>query len=111
MNKDILCGLMFLSLAIVVLGFVAWGVVAYFKHGNVFKNRSIILNAIFLYKNKSIRFYDEFGEEVEFADMETYDKTYKRFWDWGYKRILPPDKYEIIKPYTKEAIEIYKKEK
>lgn len=25
--------------------------------------------------------------------------TFYRWWDWGYTRILPKDKFEIIKPY------------
>lgn len=36
---------------------------------------------------------------VNYGDGESYEKTWLRLWDWGYKRILPPEKYEIIKPY------------
>lgn len=34
--------------------------------------------------------------------IETYDETLYRWWDWGYTRILPPDKFELIKDYIKE---------
>ena len=39
------------------------------------------------------------GTGVTYADMESYFKTVYRFWDWGYTRILPPDKFEKIQPY------------
>lgn len=111
MNKDLLCGLMLLGIAIVVLGFVAWEILsnAYTcsKLRNASKNQIVILEAIYLYR------LDHIGGpfDVDYSDMKSVEDTYKRFWDWGYKLILPPDKYEIIKPYIKEAIEMYKKEK
>lgn len=40
---------------------------------------------------------------VDYGDMESYNDTLFRFWDWGYTRILPKDKYEIIKPYIEEG--------
>jgi hypothetical protein len=36
---------------------------------------------------------------VDYNDEESYEKTLFRLWDWGYTRILPKDKFEIIKPY------------
>lgn len=39
------------------------------------------------------------GTDVTYADMESYLRTIIRFWDWGYTRILPPDKFEKIRPY------------
>lgn len=38
---------------------------------------------------------------VDYEDEEAYEATLFRLWDWGYKRILPPEKFEIIKPYIK----------
>ena len=38
---------------------------------------------------------------IAYKDMELYEKTFWRLWDWGYTRILPKDKFEIIKPYIK----------
>lgn len=38
---------------------------------------------------------------VKYKDMKDYMKTFWSFWDWGYTRILPKDKFEIIKPYIK----------
>lgn len=37
--------------------------------------------------------------KVSWDDKESYERTLFRFWDWGCTRILPPEKYEIIKPY------------
>ncbi len=36
------------------------------------------------------------------SHMEGYDKTLWRWWDWGYKNILPKEDYELIKPYIQE---------
>lgn len=61
------------------------------------RQRIRIINAIYSYQLETV-FYD-----VSYRDMEPFDKTCKRFWDWGYTRILPKEKFEIIKPYiTKE---------
>jgi len=38
-------------------------------------------------------------ESISPDDMELEFITFIRWWDWGCKRILPKDKYEIIKPY------------
>lgn len=43
-------------------------------------------------------------EAVNYGDMESYDKTLWRVWDWGYTRILPKEKFEIIKPYVIENL-------
>ena len=34
--------------------------------------------------------------------MEDFDKTLFRLWDWGYKNILPKEDFELIKPYIEE---------
>lgn len=36
---------------------------------------------------------------VTFYDIEDVTRTVWRFWDWNESQILPPDKYEIIRPY------------
>lgn len=56
-----------------------------------------IINAIYTYILDR-RDKDE-PVEVYYTDMEPYDNTFARWRDWGYTRILPPDKFEIIKPY------------
>jgi hypothetical protein len=41
--------------------------------------------------------------DLYFNDIEPFERTVFRLWDWGYKRILPKDKFEIIKPYLKKG--------
>lgn len=61
-----------------------------------------INDAIYAYKMARLSEYDFEGMDiVEFSDVEKYDKTLFRIWDWGYTRILPPDKFELIKPFIK----------
>lgn len=48
--------------------------------------------------------------KVSFFDTKSYNATLWCLWDWGYKNILPKDKYEIIKPYIKKW-NPFKKEK
>lgn len=43
--------------------------------------------------------YDGTSEEVDWSDMESYDNTLWRLWDWGYTRILPKEKYKIVEPF------------
>ena len=39
---------------------------------------------------------------VSYEDKEDVSRTASRFWNWNESQILPPDKYEIIKPYLDE---------
>jgi len=72
------------------------------KNTNTAKNQIRILNAIIDYQDDCVRkdMYKE-AMNVTIQDKEDYDKTFWRLWDWGYTRILPKDKFEIIKPYIK----------
>ena len=38
-------------------------------------------------------------KEVDYRDEESYERTLYRLYDWGYTRILPADKMELIKPF------------
>lgn len=59
-----------------------------------------IVEAIAAYKKHCILYGSSGSEDlVNYDDMEDYDKTLWRLWDWGYKRILPKEKYELIKEY------------
>ena len=67
-------------------------VILWFKSDNAFN--------MHLYIATGIRDYiASGGTEVTYKDMEDYIETVFRFWDWGYTRILPPDKFEKIQPY------------
>lgn len=71
----------------------------FIKNDNTLKNQCIIIDAIFEYKMDYIHNNQECL--VDYSDQESYVSTLLRFWDWGYKNILPKEKYEIIKPYIK----------
>lgn len=75
------------------------------KNNNTFKQSTLIDEAIFLYHMEQIKAhdFDEKAWEVTYDDEEEYNKTLWRLWDWGYTRILPPDKYEFLKPYIERA--------
>lgn len=76
-------------------------IVLMIKNEITFINHNIISNAIYAYGIQFIR--ESEGKfldiPVQFSDCEDYDKTLWRLWDWGYKRILPREKFELIKPY------------
>ena len=62
-------------------------------------NRCKIDDAIYSYRcecrNKKVE------PQVTYSDKEAYYITLQRIYDFGYTRILPKDKFEIIKPYFK----------
>lgn len=80
---------------------ILWSIFMLIKTTNTYKKRIIIINAIAAYMQHCInlRVYDY---AVTYDDMEDYDSTDYRIWDWGYTRILPPDKFKIIEPFIKE---------
>lgn len=66
------------------------------KTSNTYNNTMKIIDAIHAYRLEYL-----WNAKVDYKDMETFEQTLFRFWDWGYKRILPKDKFELIKPYIK----------
>lgn len=62
------------------------------------ENRLIITQAIFKYQLDASK-CEEFEWTVDYSDMESYDRTLWRLWDWGYKRILPKEKFEYLGDY------------
>lgn len=99
--KDRILFVLIIALVICVLALI-FLIVLSFKNQNTAKNQIKILNAITDYQNDCVK-KDMYKEalNVTIQDKEDYDKTFWRLWDWGYTRILPEDKYEIIKPYIK----------
>ena len=86
-----------LAICFVCLIFCAIAIV---KNMNTFNCYDAIGKAIYKYKTACIEECDwDALHLVEYRDMEDYNKTFWRFWDLGYTRILPKDKFEIIKPY------------
>lgn len=87
---------------IVCVLFLILCVVIMMKNLNTYNCHNKIGHAIHEYKFACIQNHDWVALHfVEYRDMESYEKTLFRLWDWGYTRILPEDKFEIIKPYIK----------
>ena len=40
--------------------------------------------------------------DIRQEDKESYEDTYRRWWDWSDHNILPEDKYRRIRPYIGE---------
>lgn len=74
--------------------FLAFMVLSMAKNNNTYKNHKIIIDAIHLYSIYSIHNGERI--EVTYDDMEDYETTFRRVTDWGYKRILPNDKFKIV---------------
>lgn len=72
------------------------------KHANTNKNRMIILNAIYKYQLETIRNGNS-NFLVYYIDIEPWKSTYHRWFDWGYTRILPPEKFKIIEQYISDS--------
>lgn len=90
-----------LILVICFAGLIFCGI-AIVKNVNTFRCHCKIDKAIYEYKDKCIGECDWTAlHSVEYNDAEDYMTTFWRFWDWGYARILPKDKFEIIKPYIR----------
>lgn len=85
-----------LSLIFVI---VLCGVFMIIKNFNTLRQHEKIDNAIYEYRRNCIR--KKVAPAVNYDDEEDYDETLFRIWDWGYKNILPSEKYEIIKEFIK----------
>ena len=79
---------------------LSYAILAILKSNNTYKNRRIILDAIHLYSMDCLK--NNRCADISYTDMEEYDTTLYRWWDWGYTRILPEYKFDLIKPYIKE---------
>lgn len=77
-------------------------VVILIKNKVTLRQHEKVINAIHAYSMKLIEEHRWEDIQVDFNDMEPYKRTMLRLWDWGHTRILPPEKYEIIKPYIME---------
>lgn len=73
------------------------------KDFNTLAQRNKIRNAIREYRIRC--FINDSELKVMFEDLEPYDKTLFRIWDWRCSRILPIDKYELIKDYINHTRE------
>lgn len=100
----------------------ALAIVMAFKNYVTFKNRNIIMDAIHDYNTEQIiSFGGLFPKDatdfevienhltslkfrmISYDNIEPYFVTLLRLWDWGYTRLLPPEKFELVKPYIKKG--------
>lgn len=96
--EDFVLAILFILLIINSLCLIALEIFD-FKNRITYENVVKINEAIYVYQIDCIK--NGVPSIVDYGDKEDYDKTFWRFWDWGYTRILPKDKFEIIKPYIK----------
>ena len=71
------------------------------KNLKTYSNRRKVISAIGNYHVHLIDNNSLSDSQVEYKDIESYYKTLFRIWDWGCTRILPKEKFEIIKPFMK----------
>lgn len=81
------------------ISFLIWGLFVIRSH-LVNEWRSIITYAIYVYQWQAIS-HDK-PIEVVYENMQSIEGSLFRFWEFGYKYLLPADKLEIVKPYIKK---------
>lgn len=86
-------------MAVIVLFIFLMPVILLVKNEVTYRNVIIIARAIHDYHSRQIIEYAPIF--VYYDDMISYPKVLFRICDWGYKNILPPDKYVLIAPYIK----------
>lgn len=93
------------NIAYIILGICAitfiFLIILLIKNEVTKHHQLLILDAIESY-NKDKILALKFSETIDFNCMEYYDDTLFRLWDWGYKHIVPPETFEVIKPYIKK---------
>ena len=65
-----------------------------------YRNRVKILNAIFKYNEDRINHYD-YENLISYDCLEDFEKTTRRLWDFGYKRIVSEEVFRKICGYLK----------
>lgn len=100
-NLAIVSMCLFIAMISILVLYLIYNIVLLIKNEVTFKHHERISVAIYRYMIHKLE-NNEFDYEVDCSDMESYDDTLNRLWDWGYTRILPPDKFEIIKPFLED---------
>lgn len=63
------------------------------KNENTYNKRYLISKAIYCLRIKNS------NANVNYCNMEDYNKTLFRLFDWGYKDILSKEDFEVLEPY------------
>lgn len=67
------------------------------------RNHKKIARAIYEYKKALLHGnLSRKKPDIDWSEMEFFDQTVKRFWDFGCTRILPKEKYELVKPFIRK---------
>lgn len=85
------------SIYIILIVAMLASIVGLIKNEITYKNHMIITEAILVYNIDMIK--NDSDSRINFEEAEDYATTFWRLWDWGYTRILPRDKFELVKPY------------
>ena len=95
---EIILSVFYISALIAITGLVFYMFRCIFATKQYFK----IIDAIYRYNHDLLVEYDSGDPDlIEYDEMEDLDKTIIRFWDWGCTRILPKERYELVKRYIK----------
>lgn len=70
-----------------------------FKTFNANNNREKITKAIKAYQLNNL--ISQGNPYISYEDMRSYYGTIFRFWDWGYKHIIPKEKLKLLEPFIK----------
>ena len=88
---------MIIYLFVIIAMFIT--VLFMFKNENAYKNRLKILEAMHKYNIEMIK-QKKYDLMLTYSDfVEPSRKTILRFWDWGYKHIVPKPVYMKIAKY------------
>ena len=88
---------MILLIAVVFSLILCFGSIYCIRNCVTYINHRKIIFAICNYQIDCID--NEIPYIVDYDDMESYEKTMCRFWDFGCEHILPKEKFELVKPY------------
>lgn len=67
------------------------------KHDRANENYNLIFNAVYNYRMHCVASDEK--PLVNYSEIESVLHNTLRIWDWGYSKMLPNLKYEIIKNY------------
>ena len=73
----------------------------YIKTLITYKNMMIISDSIYRY-NLSMIEDERYDELISYDDIKSLDKALFNIFDWGYKDLLPKDKYVLVEPFIKK---------
>jgi hypothetical protein len=86
-----------LLFAILIIVSIIVGIIALLRNSYICKQQYRIIDAIKAYQMHCL--VQKEKPVVNYTNMEPYEQTFNRFWDWGCTRILPKRKFAIIKQY------------